>query len=64
MQTSRTDYPQADVRQSCVRKKEITDEGLARRIANKMRWAGKPVVYYACRHCGAFHIGREPRNED
>lgn len=60
MSTDRTDYPGADVIQTCTRKKAYGDERLAAKVASRMRSEGKNVVHYACTRCGSYHIGRAP----
>ncbi len=57
----RTDYDNADIRQSCTRKKSYPDEKFAKRVARQMREErDADVVAYGCRHCGRYHIGRAP----
>ena len=54
----RTDDPNADVRQTCTRKKPYGDERLARKVAAKAsQRAGQTIVAYACTRCGQWHIG-------
>ena len=59
-----SDYPQADVRLSCLPKKQYPTEDMATRVANRLNYdhrdEGLKLQAYGCRHCGAWHIGRTP----
>jgi hypothetical protein len=65
----RTDYPDADVRWACARKKSYPDEKSAKRVATRLTeqnhsgsgragFEGVVVVAYACTRCGSWHTGR------
>ena len=57
-----TDYDWADPRRSCTRKKAYSTFDFARKVARKVNSEEEyeAVRAYECRHCGQFHIGRNP----
>lgn len=61
-----TDYDWADPRRSCYRKKRYRSMQTAKAVARNVNILEEaPVVRpYACRHCGGFHIGRNPAQEN
>lgn len=57
-----TDYDDADIVRSCTRKKGYPSEEIARLSISSIREVNPSAELraYGCRHCGRWHIGRNP----
>jgi len=54
-----------DLYWSCIRKKRLSDEKLARQVAHRAsERAGIPIRWYGCTSCGGYHLTKRPKEKE